>query len=682
MLFPNGNKPVKISLYKNVPFDNSYSDHFFRPNFKNNELRYERVTFKYFLESGVMGNLYPKVEMSGTYNFDYGNGLVTRIVLEVDEDFTDANYLIAETSDSIFYFFITGVEILRSSEQGVTCRFSLENDVIAQYDEQIMNDLSKYPLLTKRKHCQRYVNGRPYCSDFVSTEPIENIKPNIIKKVQAFRNRIYNSEYNTANELLWFYVTLTELSGVDLDEEDKLEIIVNGKGVPTVQYTIAMPLVDVVRMTINYPDNPTQLNFQPIKMIQELVQEQGVYNIRVSPYPPYQTISDDVSLSYDDGILTMSVPPYFYPSGYSFNIGNANFRIIDDKYFLLVSNSYIPQESYPIQIIDYFGYTNINTEYVYDEDPKALLDPFRRYTLKSQYSEGVDIYPRLQLSYCGTYEQDQSLELNIRTFNIPYSLDTAISTFYYFENVDSDITEKYNYINYGLVSTPNYTLPTGSDALRAFNQTEKASYTTSKIAQGIGGVLQAGGGIISMAMGNPLGAIGIASGVSNIGSSIASSVSKDIDLKNTPDSLNAMGSNFWHDYVVSYENPLKPYVVVYELSPSEKEMVKNFFYQYGYNVQRYCNFNQDLKIENYSDTGWVDKRIFTRTLFNYVELGEDIKTKLTGVSNVIKAKISSIFNNGIRLWTFFNEPAPSVGDFIEDIEKYLLKTIYCNAEVN
>ena len=105
----------------------------------------------------------------------------------------------------------------------------------------------------------------------------------------------------------------------------------------------------------------------------------------------------------------------------------------------------------------------------------------------------------------------------------------------------------------------------------------------------------------------------------------------------------------------------------------------DYFYNYGYAVNRSCFFNSELGAVDYTDTNWVDTRLFTRNNFNYIKLSEDITNKIDSsvIPYIAKEKIGKIFMNGITLWTFFDK---NIYDF-STIKVYLLKEKYENVEI-
>ena len=745
MLFPNGEKPVTITLYRDCPFDNKYTDHFFKIGANiadaNGGTYSPSISMKTFLSTKKNTvDMYPHVSLTGNYNFNYGNGLITSVVLEVSSDYTDANYMLVETGTSgeEKYFFITNALISNASSSGVTVRFDLELDVIATYGYKVVDDLSKneIPVLTERKHCQRYaykmtdIGGgdyecesttKPYCCDLVSDEPInDNIKPTLVKDIIRYKNIVkkyvssVESDDDSISDVLWAYVTFTgSLQSVNYSDE-KYALLFRGStgstgvtadnnNVPAIGRVACIPLVYKLILnvkTLTTPEVVTTYTIYPYDVLSKIYDDASVQDIRISPYSPFSyydtAYKENISFDSETQILTISAGAYTWSTSQTtipaFRIGDTYFSNdttgLNKGNLIIVHDVLFPHFSNVKSLFTYPNEINEHALRKYENEPKCLMPPYMKYVIKSQYTDGVEIYPQLQLAYSTTNGNQflGSFNTQIKTYTVPYSLDTAISTFLEYD-ATYNVSEKYASINYGLVSSPNYTLPTGSDALKNFNETQKNQFVTGKIAQGVKSAVSTLLGVGAIALGHPLMGVGmIASGGIGGGTAIADSVSKIADLKNTPDSISTMGSNYWHDACVDWSSKLKPYIVVYECTPMEKEMFLDFFYDYGYKVQRCCYFNNQINLlpfsydgmeMYYKDKEWVDTRLFTRRTFNYIKLGEDISNKIRSVPPIVKKKISNIFQNGIKLWTFFLEPSIT-STLIED---YLFKNTYENREI-
>ena len=125
--------------------------------------------------------------------------------------------------------------------------------------------------------------------------------------------------------------------------------------------------------------------------------------------------------------------------------------------------------------------------------------------------------------------------------------------------------------------------------------------------------------------------------------------------------------------------------MVYDVSSVIKENVDDFFYNFGYQTARECYFNSELKIDN-DVNHKVDTDLFTRDIFNYIQLNEDITNKINAdMPIIIKQKLSKIFNKGITLWSFFGKDDLWSGYYGTDpdyfIDRWFLKCDLDNCEI-
>ena len=121
--FPLHTSPVEIRLYSNIPFDNTYKHH----SIISSLFKYNNV--QVYLGVDALGEpkerfinrmknsssyYYPRYDLSGEYNFDFTNGLIGSVVLELTPERTNANYMRVKVGDitngyEYYYYFITGI---------------------------------------------------------------------------------------------------------------------------------------------------------------------------------------------------------------------------------------------------------------------------------------------------------------------------------------------------------------------------------------------------------------------------------------------------------------------------------------------------------------------------------------------------------------------------------------------
>ena len=80
----------------------------------------------------------------------------------------------------------------------------------------------------------------------------------------------------------------------------------------------------------------------------------------------------------------------------------------------------------------------------------------------------------------------------------------------------------------------------------------------------------------------------------------------------------------------------------------------------------------------------IDNNLFGRTIFNYIQINEDITNKINAdIPLIVKQKLSTIFNQGITIWNFFgfdglwNDDDPSSTYYVD---KWFMKHTLDNTE--
>lgn len=433
----------------------------------------------------------------------------------------------------------------------------------------------------------------------------------------------------------------------------------------------------------------------------------AVYSIKISPYPPFTKLSGSTYQNecfkfYDAGLQSDAVALVIddlaiYANEQSNDSRSIQFNSGEGAYgFLSVAGSGLKDvfkasgiwvlvtndNEYPYKPVEYLNFQTKPSTLVnksVDYEPKLLFYPYTKYILKSQYSSGDELHPELIAS---TNPIGANMEL--KCVSTSYCGDLTYSIYPLFQNYTglyTNVSQWYKTINKGVITSPSYTYPVGEDALKTFSQTQSSSYNTQALGKVIGGGLAVAGGVamIATGYGSPAGAVAIASGVASIGTAIGGAVAKYSDLENTPDTINTLGGNIVHDYAVG--NSLHPYLCIYEITPSEKEMIYDFFYEYGYVVNRCCKMNTEIVPDDYNDDYWVDTRLITRTHFNYIKISENISGKLhSDIPPIVKDKLNTILNNGIRLYTLFDVEFSAL-DPITNLYELYEGSVYENIEL-
>ena len=728
--FPLNSTPVSIRLYSNIPFDNTYKHHSLISDLftYNNSFIYhgtlatgiakERfINRKTILEVGHPStDYYPRYNLTGEFNFDFSNGLIGSVVLELTPQQTNANYMRVQAGDSTsgyeyYYYFITGITQINAD----TYRLSLELDVLMTYQDEFLEGMKDVPVFTQRKHCHRYTfDGlMPHCADFKTGDSaFSNIKTSYI---EGRENIIYSSqELRKIKDVMWLYCCVdTEFLYEGNNENIKTRYKYRFSNVQHPLSMICLPInVNSLNFTGTFMDGPTirEINWLFNKsdidgIVKSLINNGKVHGCKLSPYPPFNIGDATVGKVGDDYSITsttmyVSVP---YSMGISFKSSKSLISLLTPESGSISYKTIVIFEEYPdefdLELSNELPIKNSSEPTINDyryQDPKLLFSPFTKYTLSAPYGEEYEIYPELAFSdglfndanlYFGSISTCYIGDNNIFTYIKP-RLDRNYR--YFFNN--------YKPLNLGISTNVNYNLPAGTNALDVFNATQAQSFYTSKVASGITSGLSVAGGIASIVIGSGMtigssgalspmgigmvaGGVGaIASGTAGVANTIKSTNAKIEDLKNTPNSVNVQGSCFTNDIS---RDELLPKINMSVVSDVIKENANDYFYNYGYEVARECYFNTEMYWVN--DNHSMDNNLFGRTIFNYIQTNDDITNKINyNMPLIIKQKINSIFNNGITLWSFFGlgglwgyDDIPNTNNFPD---KWFMKCILDNTE--
>lgn len=687
--YPQVSGTCSITLYSNVPFDNTYANHSLISDlFKyNNSGIYTKsgtptpIAKEQFLDRknwSATGKpyYYPRYKLTGEFNFNFSNGLLANVTLELTPAQTNANYMKVTCGSDDYYYFITGI----SQNNFETYTLSLELDVLMTYQDEFLEGIKDMPVVTDRKHCYRYTNDgkMPHCADLRSgEETFAGVKPQYIvdTKLAHFKDSIYKSYFE---DVVWLYICLDQVVETFEGTDYNMHFIYKGVDHPLSMACVPIHTkgcdIDISYYVGTYPAgsytgiySSTKATLQ--KVMENLVGSGHVHGCKLSPYPPFST--EDVHIYKDsDGNIDIRIPSTVLTTG-SYNwlweSDKANIRIVDrgdNHYWFFIieeKESQYELEDMVLSVKNTNKPAPTSSRYL---DPKLLFSPFRKYCLSASYGS-YEIYP--ELFYAKGVFSSNTIPLKSVS-----SCFIGDNTFYtYVASIEDENDEKiiYNYEleNIGLSSNVNYIIPAGQNALEVFNATQSQAFYQSKTASGITAGLTIAGGVGSIVAGGILAATGygasigvgligggataVASGLASTSNIIKSTNAKIEDLKNTPDSFNVAGSSYTSD--VGRANRLLPYLIVYGCSEEIKERANDFFYNYGYQVARECYFNVELK-DDFDDTGDVDLNLLGRDIFNFVKLNEDITNKINAdIPLIVKQKLSKIFTQGITLWSWF-----------------------------
>ena len=701
--YPNAIEPVTITLYCNIPFDNTYKHHTMISSLftydgtqiytSSNAFPWERfINRRKYSETPVPVPTppmpdplayYPHWTSTDTYNFNFSNGLLGSVVMSfTNANMTNSNYMKVKAGSYYYYYFITSINQINVD----TYTLSLELDVLMTYQDEFLQGMKDVPVFTNRKHCHRYTsNGLvPYCADFkTGDDTYAGVKPSIIKN--KYQLNYSSSAMKNLKGIMWLYICCDYLKG---DDDPVLETlyVCNHKTYPLSM--MAIPL-NVDELIYSNPEGTKMVTYNKTMLqhaIASLINDGSVHGAKVSPYPPF---TRDAEVLYNSSTKTLSIISSvtdvitssvlniyeMHCSSNKFWYGSETLASSNTFIDLLCSGCILVKEqlnqvySYDIHTPSTLGFVNNSAPSILSnryQDPKLLFAPFKKYVLGTQYSTtSYEFFP--ELVFCDKACTSSGSYFQFSTFATAYIGDNNFYTYVYSSNGSYN---NYQYERIGLASSVNYVFPCGTNALDVFNATQAQAFYQSKTASGITSGLTIAGGIASTAIGAGLiasgggspvgiglvatGAMGIASGIAGEVNNAKSITAKKEDLKNTPDSINVSGSNFIiDDTITEGTTGGLPYILVYETTNVIKENANDFFYTYGYQVARECYFNTELKV-NLTANGFVDNNLFGRTIFNYIQINEDITNKINAeIPLIVKQKLSNIFNNGITIWNFF-----------------------------
>ena len=693
-LIPTSVTPVTITLYQGVPFDNSYNEHtLFNPNFKyqGNDISYDDN--EAFLDYKVNGNYkYPRTIKSGTYNFAFGNGLVTSVVMELTDNEINSNYMkvstTASTSESSvdYYYFITGI----TQRNEVTYIVNLELDVFQTFGGEFLDNIQDIPVMVERKHCRRVITKKvgsifrnfvnPICFNQEST--FSKFKANIVNKKEqlGFADFIRGvDDFNAImNETLWCYVIVGK--GYNVHGYNFTDYEENGITYP--YGVMCFPL----RPTIFIDGDNDEYYLSPAVIMDEFVKGQAsVQKIIISPFPPFNNVGNMIITDAND-TLHIKVGETAVGNIVSFMTGT-NGSLINMVFFEQSQDYMVGVFSVGIGYGGKFNYkpsdnyfdTTIPT-ITSNKDVgewKLQIAPFKELRLSSFYGMENVVSPQYKfLQHLGTTDWNK-----IKCFTIASS-NPENNTYYDTANINGNEVE----MKQGVSSSVAYSFPTGTDAELLYEQTAKNQYENSKMVNAISNGLKILGGIGAVALspspvGVIAGGIALASGVTGEISNITEWGAKLEDLRNTPNSYNFAGSALSIDLAIQKSTTftcMLPYLIQYKTSEVEYHIANDFLYHFGYEYNMMCYFN--YKLYPTSDD------VFNRTIFNYVKIREDVTGKIVGdnLPLIVAKKINEVLNAGITFWTFFNcesleEGTATVGSY--DVYDYFHKDTYANAEV-
>ena len=487
--------------------------------------------------------------------------------------------------EKTFYAFITRKEYVNP----FTTRLVLEVDVYQTY----MFDFDLKQSFIERQHEDRFN------TDFT---PIHNTVDEALN---------YGSDYIKSakplsivnNDIKWLYIGATELLHTPLNVEtyvtqDKKEITHN-------IYVYALPYITLEDMNVQVAsnsDNTYRTQTQVHEMIQALKADNKVLFMVVS-----------------------KIPPVNYTYSYSAPFHRILFQTSD----ITFEHAGVQGDAYTCYIKERKVYDNVEVKI----DSGSLGDLVKTYSVKTindvtsiTHEPKLHIYPYLfhKVYYGGSSLVIKNNMLqNTSKVKAFQGLSSDFSSLLINESLkNSSLNDNENILSN---QTPNYvTLIT--DAWKNYMSANRSSRTSGYITAGLQVAIGAGVTVATGGLGALVGGGATISGVA----SIANKMSKEQDIKNTPDDV----KQFAGDMGVSpFVDEFFAKFVTYEITAEFKQKLFKFFQMYGYKSNAF-------KVPD----------VKSRYYYNYIKTND---VNLTADLNQdIIQKLKSIYNNGVTVWHY------------------------------
>jgi hypothetical protein len=698
------------------------------------------IRFKSSTERHNFFAFFPNYSSSGSgsqytsINFEFNNVLQTKTHVPMKDSLTQTaaqrvhfylscNYLhvvddIVPSALKHFYYFITNAKMVSAE----VVEYTLELDVFSTYIDQMS---ITEPLLTERKHCNRFksytlegatryifrpddvvlgdemdgqFNARIF--DYETYKNIEYFDANSTITDSTLRNNINNALSTT----LWLYVF------VQVPEEDPIgngTLLQNLGGIAQASMDTGVKMLFapfrpmILRnMKLTTPEDKVWSARKLYKMANgESKINPRVVSIRVSPIAPFNNrmrFNDDPDDAYFDfvsggtydGALRINYFglssanqhddiyfPYkgttdtnwFVATGYGSNASTWGDDVEPTVGIYVLSSVQKDSTGAPSRLITTYDFdtempdipstalSNANDKNK-GYEPKLFSLPYKRYELMTQYSMPKEINE----IYLGQKVKFECSDIPSATDQkYTYAVSRDSNNYYY---------KKQILTNNALTGNNAYELPILTDQFASYVANHSNYLLTGLAIPVMQGAVQMG------IQASTLDVRGALTTGLNTAVEVAQFGLKMDDLRRAPDTLKATGNNLFHD--VANFTDLKLRLLKYTLTPEQQESVFDYFYNYGYRVNRECYW-ADFSSKQHD-------ALFNRTRFNYVKLMDDeIVRKLifssTQVPIIIKQKIAEILNRGIK----FIESTPTntainvianFGEIKENVEQSIIST--------
>ena len=655
---------VKI-LKSRIPLNNSYENVI---SFKNVEsedgsLFVNHITKENYFKSfdSEFNNLTYYQQM----NVRYGDIIRTEIVYDFNK-FTSEDVLasgfnychIRNTEQprlpEDLYYFVTNMAFLN----GHTARLSLELDIFTTFFDKITFDRSS--IYTKRCHCNRFnldSNGTFGCEEALLGDKIDGqFGASILKnktKLITTNNNLWLVVYFASNSLHGTYHVTAVGTSNAVENTTNENIFTEVNNIPAPYQIGVIPI-----NTINVPTGRTSglsygLNYEinGIKEIMKmLLTNPDVYSVQLSSFD----FTSFLSLSTSSDSVYINVSNQGLSSGKSYILGEDTTgagREVAKGYILCLKeiNSLTLRASINLSdiipktgIIGYFPtlslLKNMRTR-IMGFEPKLYTNPYSLFT----YSRATDKE--------NGFEPFQSgVTANFQMVFTPNPLNNGERV--YLTSGDYSLF-KSNYNGSSPISSSE--IGVADSTYGEFISSQKNSFYTGVGISYFNNAMGIVGGIVDIISGR--GVNSVMTTLQQVGNTIAKpfEVSAKIkDLRNVP---NKLAVNNYDIYSVLGSTDFDLYLNTWTMLDVDYYKAFDFFYRFGYNVE--MNRNVEFSSTDYAIILSKDRGLFTRTLFNYLEVEDDIDDIIsfnggTPLSNTIRKRFDDVFNRGVRIWNIEN----------------------------
>ena len=624
-----------------------------------------------------------------------------------------------------FFYFIKRARMISAE----VVEYSVELDIFTTYVKDIT---ITQPILTERKHSNRFykktegedeynyfrpedvILGDELDGQFKALLPktIDQMYINYFDDNSTFENDDLRLEVNDAlNDTLWLYAFITP------PEDDPVGSTINNQGAiagaSVFDTGVRVLFAPFKKMILRNTKLTTPVNEDwSANILLNMVNSDTAFNarvlsLRVSPISPFNnrfnffddedsTIDfvdisgvDYLRINYEGPSTSNNHSDTFFPQTLSNT--NRNLRLVrtgfgstsstwgndnspmlglqrysslaldeDDNITKLVSTTNYTTDL--VKILTASLPTNATNKSLTYE-PKLHTLPYKRMEMMTAYSSPKE----LNEIYFAKSNEPNDLRFQVNDMpsvlaqKYTYQIDPLLDNVYYLNMIRT---------NNALVGNNIYELPIRSDQFANY-VANHSNYLLTGLAIPLA---QSGIGIVAgLASGRPNAGINaVATGANAVLDAVSFGLKLD-DLNRAPDSVKATGNDFIHDYADHYDFfGLK--IINYELTDQQKKMVFDYFYRYGYRVNRECFW--DIPANKGHDA------LFNRSRFNYIKTNDDDIFRKIGSSGTrpipIRAKeiFASVLNKGITMIEASNTGTTTIANFGEDKEnmEYLILT--------